>query len=158
FLQRLKERGRDLRALGQLKLAAIGPVTAEALARFHLRADLVPEAYRSESLAAAVGRAAGGSKILLARADRGRPLPKAELERLSDVDEVAVYETADAESLPMAVADRITDGTVDWVTLTSAAIAKRFHDLLPEAARRRLGADVRLASLSPVTSETALRL
>ena len=58
FLRRLEERGRDLRALGHLKLAAIGPATAEALARFHLRADLVPESYRSEALAAALGQAA----------------------------------------------------------------------------------------------------
>ena len=42
FLRRLEERGRDLRALGHLKLAAIGPTTAEALAGYHLRADLVP--------------------------------------------------------------------------------------------------------------------
>ena len=34
FLERLKQRGRDLRALGHLKLAAIGPTTAEALASF----------------------------------------------------------------------------------------------------------------------------
>ena len=43
FVRRLEERGRDLRALGHLKLAAIGPTTAEALAGYHLRADLVPD-------------------------------------------------------------------------------------------------------------------
>ena len=32
FLERLKDEGRDLRALGHLKLAAIGPSTAQALA------------------------------------------------------------------------------------------------------------------------------
>src|SRR5262249_31937851 len=51
FVDRLDALGRDLRALGQLKLAAIGPTTAAALARNHLRADLIPEEYRSESLA-----------------------------------------------------------------------------------------------------------
>ena len=54
FLERLTARGRDLRALGHLKLAAIGPATAEALAAFHLNADLVPETFRSEALAAAL--------------------------------------------------------------------------------------------------------
>ena len=52
--------GRDLRALGHLKLAAIGPTTAEALAGYHLRADLVPDTYRSEALAAALGRVGQG--------------------------------------------------------------------------------------------------
>ena len=103
FMRRLHERGRDLRALGHLKLAAIGPETAKALGRFHLTADLVPESYRSEALAAALARAGRGRKILLARADRGRTLLKDELDRLADVDQVAVYHIADVDSLPASV-------------------------------------------------------
>ena len=80
-MQRLEERGRDLRALGHLKLAAIGPSTADVLAGFHLRADLVPDSYRSEALAEALGQVASGRKILLARADRGRTLLKDELDQ-----------------------------------------------------------------------------
>ena len=77
---------------------------------------------------------------------------------MADVDQVAVYHNADAESLPDAVVERILNGTVDWITLTSSAITTRLHDLLPEAARQRIGREVRLASLSPVTSETVTRL
>ncbi len=71
---------------------------------------------------------------------------------------MAVYHNADAESLPDAVVERILNGTVDWITLTSSAIATRLHDLLPETARGRIGREIRLASLSPVTSETVTRL
>ena len=99
-----------------------------------------------------------GRKILLARADRGRTLLKDELEQLADVDQVAVYHNADVESLPESIVERILDGTVDWITLTSSAITERLHELLPEPARRRIGREVRLASLSPVTSATAARL
>jgi uroporphyrinogen III methyltransferase/synthase len=158
FLQRLSERGRDLRALGHLKLAAIGPVTADALARFHLQADLLPYSYRSESLAEVLGERAQGRRILLARADRGRTLLKDELQKLANVDQVAVYHNADAESLPESVVERILDGTVDWITLTSSAIAARLHGLLPAAARQRVGREVRLAALSPVTAQAATRL
>jgi len=158
FLRRLEQRGRDLRALGHLKLAAIGPATAEALAQFHLRADLLPGSYRSEALAEVLGRHAQGRRILLARADRGRTVLKDELQQLAEVDQVAVYHIADAESLPESVVERISDGTIDWITLTSSAIAARLHGLLPPAARLRVGRDVRLASLSPVTSEAAARL
>jgi uroporphyrinogen III methyltransferase/synthase len=158
FVQRLKERKRDLRAMGHLKLAAIGPATAQALAQYHLRADLVPESYRSESLAEELGRVARNQKILLARADRGRAILREELEKLADVDQVAVYHHHDAESLPEAVIERIQNRTVDWVTLTSSAIAARLYDLLPASAREHVGRNVRLASLSPVTSETVRRL
>jgi uroporphyrinogen III methyltransferase/synthase len=158
FVERLEHSGRDLRALGHLQIATIGPATAEALAEFHLRADLVPETYRSESLGAALARQAKGRKILLARADRGRTLLKDELQHVADVTQVAVYHNSDATSLPDDVASRILNGTINWITVTSSAIVTQLHALLPDLARQRIGREVRLASLSPVTSETASRL
>jgi uroporphyrinogen III methyltransferase/synthase len=155
FMQRLFERGQDLRVLGHLRFAAIGPITAKALALYHLNADLVPESFRSEALAEALAQVAAGRKILLARADRGRTLLKDELEPLADVDQVAVYHNEDVESLADEIVARILEGTVDWITLTSSAITERLHALLPEAARSRVGHEIRLASLSPVTSATA---
>ncbi|HEX8199349.1 MAG TPA: uroporphyrinogen-III synthase, partial [Isosphaeraceae bacterium] len=157
-LDRLTRTGRDLRALGHLKLAAIGPTTAEALAEARLTADLVPEAFRSEALAEALRPHVAGRRVLLARADRGRVVLRDELERVAHVEQVAVYHNADVEALPPGVAERIAAGAVDWITLTSSAIAERLHALLPEAARRRVGRDVLLASLSPVTTAAAARL
>ena len=158
FLDRLHTRGRDLRALGHLKLAAIGPSTAEALARFRLRADLVPDEFRSEALAAALAGHTVGRRVLIARADRGRAILKDELQRVAEVEQVAAYRNADAESIPPDVVARIAEGTVDWIMLTSSAIAERLHALLPEPALRRIGTTTRLASISPVTTATAERL
>lgn len=154
FLERLLGLGGDLRALGHVRLAAIGPGTARALASYRLKADLVPDSFRSEALAAALGERAAGARILLARADRGRQVLKEELEDLAKVDQVAVYRNADAASLPAVAVERIVAGTVDWITLTSSAIARRLHALLPAEGRVRIGREVKLASLSPVTSET----
>src|SRR5205814_9656059 len=42
FLGRLRQPGRDVRMLGGVRIAAIGPGTADALSDFHLNADLVP--------------------------------------------------------------------------------------------------------------------
>src|SRR5262249_1573436 len=100
FLDRLIGLGRGLRALGRVQLAAIGPATAEALARYHLRADLVPDAFRSEALAEALAPRVAGRRVLLARADRGRTVLRDELGRLTAVEQIAVYRNADAESLP----------------------------------------------------------
>ncbi|APW59539.1 uroporphyrinogen-III C-methyltransferase [Paludisphaera borealis] len=158
FLERLFERGKDLRALGGVKLAAIGPSTAEALDRFHLRADLIPPSFRSESLAESLAGVAAGSRILLARADRGRTILKDELSRLADVDQVAVYQNADADQLPDSLIDRIMDGSIDWITLSSSAITARLHALLPEPARRKIGREIKLASISPITTQAAANL
>ncbi len=153
FMDRLADRGRDLRVLGHLKLAAIGPATAEVLASFHLRADLVPETFRSEALAAVLRQHARGQRILLARADRGRVILKDELDEVADVDQVAVYHNCDVDTLPESVVERLGDGTIDWITLTSPAIAARLHGLLPDELRGRIGKQIRLASLSPVTTQ-----
>src|SRR4051794_11563070 len=158
FLDRLEARGRDLRALGSSRLAAIGPSTAEVLASYHLRADLVPASFRSQALAEALAPRVAGRRVLLARADRGRTVLLDELGRIADVEQVAVYRNADAEALPPEVLERIAGGTVDWITLTSPAIAERLHALLPDEARDRVGRSIRLASLSPVTSAAAARL
>ena len=159
FLDRLDSLGRDLRALGHIRLAAIGPATAEALAAYRLRADLVPDSYRSEALAAALAGVVAGRRVLLARADRGRAILQDELGRIAEVEQVAAYRNADAEALPPAVLARIEEGSVDWITLTSSAIAARLAALLPAAARDRIArGQIRLATISPVTSEAVARL
>ncbi len=158
FLDRLDARGRDLRALGHLKLAAIGPATAEALAQYRLKADLVPVEYRSEALASSLVDQAAGRRILLARADRGRTILKDELQRVAEVEQIAVYSNVDAPSIPDAVIDRIAAGSIDWITLTSSAITARLHALLPDRARCQIGRSTRLISLSPVTTAAARSL
>ena len=160
FLERVLHHGLDLRALGHLRLAAIGPGTAQALAAHHLRADIIPDSFRSEALVEALISQAAGRNILLARADRGRSLLRDELSKIARVEQVPVYQNADAEALPAEVRERISSETVDWITLTSSAIAARLYALLPAPARDKVGhgQKIRLASLSPVTSETVARL
>lgn len=159
LLDRLDALGLDLRALGPLKLAAIGPATADALADARLRADLVPPSYRSEALAESLLPHVRGRRVLLARADRGRAVLREELERVARVEQVAVYRNADAPSLPEDVARRLAERSVDWITLTSPAITERLHALIPGPARDAIrDGTIRLASLSPVTSEAAARL
>ena len=74
LLDRLAAIGGDLRRLGGVRLAAMGPGTSEELARYHLRADREPEQYRAEALAELLVPEARGKKFLLARASRGREI------------------------------------------------------------------------------------
>lgn len=159
FMDRLLfDRDEDIRALGKAKLAAIGPSTAEVLLEYHLKADLIPPSYRSESLAESLAKAAADSRILLARADRGRTILQDELSRVAQVDQVTVYRSIDAEAIDESVAERIEEGSVDWITLSSPAIARRLHALLSEKARAQVGRAVKLATISPVTTKAATAL
>ena len=156
FFKRLWETGRDLRLVGRAKLAAIGEGTADALTRFHLRADLVPDAYRAEALAEALKPHVSGKNVLWVRASRGRDVLPTELRAAgARLEEVVVYRNIDVESLDAAVIENIEKGQIDWVCLSSPSIARAFHRLLSPAARDQLGNSVRVASISPVTSAAA---
>jgi uroporphyrinogen III methyltransferase/synthase len=154
FLGRLRSLGFDLRALGPLRLAAIGPKTAEALRRFHLEPDLVPERYQSEDLAAALKKAIGpGQRVLLARADRGREVLRDQLAGHCSVAQVAVYSQVDTPVLDPAVLDQLRRGEIDVVTLTSANIARSLLSRLDEACLARIRErQIKLVTISPVTS------
>jgi uroporphyrinogen III methyltransferase/synthase len=153
FFRRLFATGRDLRAVGHLKFAAIGPSTADALARLHLTADVVPPAFRSEDLAAALKSVAGGKRILLARADRGRDVLRQELSSIAHVDQIAVYSQVDAVAPDAPALLALSRGEIAFVTFTSANIAKAVLSQLDETARMRVrDGSVKLVSISPVTS------
>ena len=148
FLDRLRAAGRDGRALGTARLAAIGPATRRQLEAAGFRCDLTPASYRSEGLAAALGGTVIRGRFLLVRADRGREVLRHDLEALGHhVDEVVAYESRPVESLGDDLL-RTIDGTrIDWVTLTSPSIAEAAARLFGDRMRRW-----RIASISPVTT------
>jgi uroporphyrinogen III methyltransferase/synthase len=154
FLQRLWSRGEDLRLLGNLKIAAIGPGTAAELERHSLRADLIPDEFRAESLAAALAADARGQRFLLLRASRGREVLSEELTAAGGlVEQVVVYESRDITEANPEIAEILEAGKFDWITVTSSAIARSLHRLFGE----HLG-KAKLASISPITSATLREL
>lgn len=154
LLRRLLAGHGDLRRLANVRLAAIGSGTADALAAFQLKADLIPNEFRAESLAAALAPEAQGKRFLLARASRGREVLAEQLLRAGAiVDQVVVYSSTDVTSASEDVRQRLAEGRVAWVTVTSSAIARSLVALFGASLRR-----TRLASISPVTSATLREL
>ncbi|MDD4270755.1 MAG: uroporphyrinogen-III C-methyltransferase [Pirellulales bacterium] len=143
---------RDLRRLGSIRLAAIGPGTSDELAAWRLRADLVPGQYRAEALAEALADQASGKRFLLARASRGREVLAERLEQAGGrVEQVVVYSSNDVARLDPEVKRAAEEGRIDWITLTSSAIARSAVRWMG----RRLGG-AKPVTISPITS-SALR-
>jgi uroporphyrinogen III methyltransferase/synthase len=139
LVQRLLDRGGDVRRLGRVKLVAAGAGTAEQLTRYHLKADLVPDQI--------VGDAEPG-RFLLAGASRGRSELADALERVgARVDRVAVYDSADVQEPDPDVAAELAGGEIDWIALTSAVTAESLIRLYGDAV-----GGARLASISPMTT------
>jgi uroporphyrinogen III methyltransferase/synthase len=145
---------RDMRALGAIKIAAIGPGTADELTRYHLKPDIVPDEFRAESLAQSLAGGAAGKRFLLVRATRGREVLADELTKAGGiVEQVVVYESVDVEAPQPEIAEQMAAGKIHWTTVTSSAIARSLARMFGESLRR-----TKLASISPITSATLREL
>jgi uroporphyrinogen III methyltransferase/synthase len=129
FMRLLEQTGRDARALGGLKIAAVGPATAEALAGYRLLPDLVPPEFSSGGLAAALGeRQALSQRILFpcAREARG-DLPSAAAAAGGRLDPWVLYETAPAAPFPPETFEAIQRGEYDGLVFASPSAARNFY-------------------------------
>lgn len=154
----LRRQGRDARAFGATKIAAIGPGTAAALERFGLTADLVPKEHKGENLAADLLERLGGARprILVARAEVARDVvPDALRDAGCRVDVVAAYRTtAPPRELLDALVALFEGGEIDAVTFTSSSTVDHLCDALDGRAPALL-ASTRVASIGPITTQTA---
>lgn len=148
FLQRLFHRGLDLRALAHCRLATIGPATSAALREYHLVADLEPQEYRAESLAAELEPLARGQNFLLLRASRGREVLAESLTAAGGhVEQVVVYDSRDISQPDPEIAQTLAAGEIGWATVTSSAIARSLVGMFGQKLTC-----TRLASISPLTA------
>jgi len=155
FFARLHALGRDARAFGAAKVCAIGPATADALARHGVRADLVPPEFVSDAVVAALAKAGvAGAKVLLSRADiAGDALVRGLAGLGARVTQVAAYRTVAPEE-SSAVAQRLLkDGPIDVATFTSSSTVTNLLALLGNDLTPLRGAVI--ACIGPVTAKTA---
>ena len=156
FWKRLEAAGKDSRALGLCRVAAIGPATAEALEARGIRPDFIPERYVAEGVVEGLlarGKV-DGVRMLLPRAAKAREVLPDELRKAgARVDVISAYETIPAATRKDEVLERIQAGTLDCITFGSSSTVENFLSLIP-AETLRAHPDVRLAAIGPVTAKT----
>jgi uroporphyrinogen III methyltransferase/synthase len=153
LIRRLDAVGRDLRDLGAVRFAAIGPKTAHALREYRLRADVVPgENFSSEGLAEALKPHVAGQRVLLARANRGRDVLREQLAAVAQVQQIAVYEQVDIVEPDPQIMDALRRGEIRFILLTSSNIARRLIRAFDETICGRVErGELQLVAISPVT-------
>lgn len=154
----VRRQGKDARAFGGVKIAAIGPGTAGVLERCGLTADLVPKEHKGEGLAEELLAALGDARprVLVARAAVAREvMPDALRAAGCEVDVVPAYETRPPpRPLLDALASLLEAGEIDCVTFTSSSTVEHLCDALESRAASLL-AKTCVASIGPITTETA---
>lgn len=147
----------DARALGGVRVAAVGPATADALLAHGIAVDVIPERYTADGVAAAM-RARGDvtdTRILFAKADGAREtLPASLREQGALVDEIAIYRSVPDADGAVAAREALERGDVDLVTFTSASTVRFFAAAVGADAAARTPA----VTMGPITSDTARAL
>ncbi|MGA8179828.1 MAG: uroporphyrinogen-III C-methyltransferase [Desulfobacterales bacterium] len=160
FFNRLFEKNKDVRDLHHLRTAAIGPATAKRLFDFGFKSDIVPESYRAESMVRAfASENITGEKILLPRAREARQVLTVELAQMGAlVDDVEAYVTNALKDNADVILKRLKERTIDMITFTSSSTVKNFRALLPSEGLDRLMQGITVASIGPITADTARNL
>jgi uroporphyrinogen III methyltransferase/synthase len=151
FFDTLGAEGKDARALGDTKVAAIGPQTAAALRARGIRVDFMPDAFVNEAVAEGLlARTAAGERVLLFRAQEARDVLPATLRAAGRaVDDVAAYKTRYVDDSEL----RLKAERADIVTFTSASTVHGFAHNVADAAS--ILARTTVAAIGPITAATA---
>ncbi|MCH1865146.1 uroporphyrinogen-III synthase [Nocardioides sp. CFH 31398] len=154
--EKFEEYGLDARAFSGLKIAAVGDKTADAIAAWGLRPDLLPSGEQS-----AAGLLADWppyddvldpiNRVFLPRADIATETLLAGLVELGwECDDVTAYRTVRAAPPPAPTRDAIKSGKFDAVVFTSSSTVRNLVGIAGKPHPSTI-----IAAIGPATAKTA---
>jgi uroporphyrinogen III methyltransferase/synthase len=182
FFQRLFEKEKDIRDLKGIKICAVGVKTAEAINKFGIKVDLIPDEFNAEGLISSIVQKCGsaeerktesakarkketsklaslrayelkGVKFLLPRAEVAREiLPEKIRELGGEIDVVTAYRAVKPVTHGKRLKRFLKEGKITVATFTSAATFNNFMEITGEDAEGLLK-DVAIAVIGPVTAK-----
>ena len=158
FFSRLNHQDLDARALGGVRVAAVGRATAGTLRSRGIEADDQPEVFRAEKLVEALAgeRDLRDARILFPAADIAGPAVEEGLTAAgASVTRVTVYRTVLAAGLPDDIASMLEDGKIHLAVFASSSAVSAFAKAAGPDGPQRWTRGVRIACIGPSTAETA---
>ncbi len=162
FLTRLKDTGHDLRTLGKIKIAAIGPKTAQVLRDLYIEPDIVPKEYRAEAIVEQFRRqGVSKAKVLVPRAQEAREVLPEQLREMGlAVDVVTAYRTVKPDQDVETVRRMLEARQIHMITFTSSSTVKNFLAMFERETDdlTKWMEHVAVACIGPITADTARSL
>ncbi|MEE2826590.1 MAG: uroporphyrinogen-III synthase [Planctomycetota bacterium] len=150
----LGEKERLMKTLGQLHCFTIGQGTAAELVNQSGQTSQVPTDSNSQSMADLLVQQRVRAPFLIFRGNRGSQVLPEQLSSASvPFQQVVAYRSADVTVADTEIVDRLGEGRIQWVVVTSSAIARSLVGLYGDLLRR-----TRLVSISPTTSGVLVSL
>ena len=142
----------DAREIGSVRIAAIGPATAQRVKDFHLHVDLQPDEFVAEAVSREFKKHGSieNLRILLVRAEKARDTLPKELSALGAiVDQAFAYRTVPETRDTSGARRQLAEDGADLITFTSSSTVENFLALgLPWPK------GMRIATIGPITSKT----
>lgn len=151
----------DLRDIGGVRIAAVGPATASKLRQLHLKVDAMPQEFTAAKVAAAMEPLGSleNLRVLLLRAEAAnRDLPEHLNEMGAIVDDIACYKNVPETEDRNGAAARLLETGADWITFTSSSTVENFHARFDLKQLTQRYPTMRLASIGPETSKAIAAL
>jgi uroporphyrinogen III methyltransferase/synthase len=153
LFEALHSLGKDGRVFGGMKVAAIGPRTAESLQEAGIRADFVPQVFTGRELARQLINYTElrNKRVLLLRSEIASEELVAGLQKGGAVvTDISVYTAVAHKGDSAGLLEQMRLGQIQWLTFASPSAVRAFFEQVPRDTVRSCG--VRVASVGPVTS------
>jgi uroporphyrinogen III methyltransferase/synthase len=161
FMTALLDGERDVRALKGPRLCVSGTATADKLAAYGIKVDLIPSEFRADAVVAALLATGSmeGVRVLLPRADIGREVISEQLRDAGAiVTDVVAYRTVLEDSQREGDPDvygMLLEGRIDVVTFTSPSAVRNFAKIYGADQVADLLKNTVVATIGPVTADAA---
>jgi len=159
FFERLFKKNMDARSLAHVKIATIGPKTAQELTSYGIKADLVPKDYKAEGLLDVFKEMnVKNKRLLIPRAQEAREALEKGLQELGvDVFLAPVYKTVLPRNSNLEILKTMFKEPVDMITFTSSSTVINFFKLaeMAQLPVNEITKHTIAACIGPITAKTA---
>jgi len=155
FFERMRTKNLDLRALAGVEIIAVGPKTAQSIAAYGLKPDLIPADYRAEGvLTALLARGVEGQRFLYPRTEIARDVLRVSLTAAgAQVDAPVVYRTIAPQNKTDMIRHLLAEKELDAICFSSSSTFENFSAMLG-AELKHLQGRAAFFSIGPLTSKT----
>ncbi len=153
----LKKALSQARASGRfpVKIAAVGPRTAQECEELGLDIAFMPRQYSVEAIAREFPETIAGRRMLLLRAREANPaLPEQLRAGGAHVEEIAVYSAEPTDADAAQLRKLLSNGNVDIITLMSSSTVRSLANLLGDDMAQLRKKNIQVACLGHVTAQT----
>ncbi|MDU5080658.1 uroporphyrinogen-III C-methyltransferase [uncultured Tissierella sp.] len=144
----------DIRTLAGIKIAAVGIKTANAIRKYGIIVDIIPEEFVAEDLIDKLKEVlTREDKVLIPRAKLGRQELVEELGKVSLVDELVIYDTVKSKESKDEIINAIEDLDSYYLLFTSSSTFVNFVEILGNDSKIILDKG-KIISIGPITTKT----